>query len=255
MSQNAFYTFLYVTGDLARFAGQFFPQLVRPEYEIREGIRQSYLIGVKSLGLISLTTFIIGMVLCMQIRPYMVDFGVVSELPAILCIAIIREVGPVLTALVFAGKIASSISAELASMRVTEQIDAMDVSGTNPYKYLVVTRVLACTLMLPLLSVLACGLALTGSFLAINLDGFTSYQIFWSEVFSSLNISDVLPAFLKTFFFGFVVGMVGCYKGYFSKTNTQGVGESANRAVVLSSILIFVVDLFVVGITYLLGFI
>lgn len=249
-----FFNFLYHIGDFTKFAGKFFPQLLRPEYEIAEGIKQCYSIGVKSLGLIGLTTFIIGVVLCMQIRPYMVEFGVVTQLPSILSIAIMREVGPVLTALVFAGKISSGISAELASMKITEQIDAMDVSGTNPYKYLVITRVLACTLMLPLLTVIACFLALYGSYLAINLQSFTSFQLYWNEVISGLKISDILPAFIKTFFFGFVVGMVGCYKGYSSEINTRGVGESANSAVVLSSILIFIVDLFVVAITYLLGF-
>jgi phospholipid/cholesterol/gamma-HCH transport system permease protein len=246
--------FFFEVGEFSRFMGKFFPQLFRPEYEIAEGINQCYAIGVKSLGLISMTTFIIGVVLCMQIRPYMVEFGVVTELPSILSIAIMREVGPVLTALVFAGKIASGISAELASMKITEQIDAMDVSGTNPYKYLVVTRVLACTLMLPLLTVVACFLALYGSYLAINLQSVTSFQLYWNEVITGLKISDILPAFVKTFFFGFVVGMVGCYNGYNSKINTKGVGESANSAVVLSSVLIFVVDLIVVGITYLLGF-
>lgn len=184
----------------------------------------------------------------------MVDFGVVSELPKILSIAIVREVGPVLTALVFAGKIASSISAELASMKVTEQIDAMEVSGTNPYKYLVVTRTLACTLMLPLLSVSASMLALSGSFLAMNFNGYMSAKLFFYEILSSLRFSDLLPAFLKTFLFGFAVGIVGCYKGYYSRSNTQGVGESANAAVVLASISIFFIDFIVVGITYLLGY-
>jgi phospholipid/cholesterol/gamma-HCH transport system permease protein len=236
------------------FVFNFFPQVVKPEYEIAEGVNQCYKIGNKSLRLISITAFIIGVVFCMQIRPYMVDFGVVSELPKILSIAIVREVGPVLTALVFAGKIASSISAELASMKVTEQIDAMEVSGTSPYKYLVVTRVLACTLMLPLLSIIASVIALTGSFLAMNLSSYMSAQLFFNKVLSDLLITDLLPAFLKTFFFGFAIGMVGCYKGYFSKSNTQGVGESANASVVLASILIFVIDLVVVGITYLLGY-
>jgi len=236
------------------FAIKFFPELIKPEYEISEGLYQSYRIGVKSLGLISLTAFIIGVVFCMQIRPYMIDFGVASELPKILSIAIIREVGPVLTALVFAGKIASSISAELASMKVTEQIDAMEVSGTNPYKYLVVTRVVACTLMLPFLSLIASMIALIGAFLAINFDSHMSFYLFFNETILRLNITDLFPAFLKTYFFGFAIGMVGCYKGFNSNPNTKGVGESANSAVVVASILIFIIDLIVVSITYLLGY-
>jgi phospholipid/cholesterol/gamma-HCH transport system permease protein len=254
LKHNVIEALFFDVGKFATFISKFFPQLVKPEYEIAEGVHQCYRIGLKSLGLISITAFIIGVVFCMQIRPYMVGFGVVSELPRILSIAIIREVGPVLTALVFAGKIASSISAELASMKVTEQIDAMEVSGTNPYKYLVVTRVLACTIMLPFLSLIASALALSGSFLALNFDSYTSLQLYYNEILFSLNITDLLPAFIKTYFFGFVIGMVGCYKGFYSKPNTQGVGESANSSVVLASILIFIVDLIVVCITYALGY-
>lgn len=242
------------TGAVFRFSGKFFINWFRPHYEMTELIRQCYLIGVKSLGLISLTAFIIGVVLTMQIRPYMVNFGVASQLPAIVSIAIIREVGPVLTALVFAGKIASSIGAELASMKVTEQIDAMDVSGTNPFKYLVVTRVLATTLMLPLLCIIGDVMALSGAYFATNMNSYTSFTLYWNEVFSGLEYSDIIPAFIKTFFFGFAVGIVGCYKGFSSENGTEGVGRSANSAVVLASILIFITDLIVVQITYLFGY-
>ena len=195
-----------------------------------------------------------GLVLTMQLRPSMVDYGVESEIPAIVGIAIIREIGPVITALIFAGKIGSSIGAELGSMKVTEQIDAMEVSGTNPFKYLVVSRVMATTLMLPVLAILSDAISLYGAYLGVNIKGVTSMQLFWIKVFDSLSFNDVLPAFIKTYFFGFAVGVIGCYKGYNSNKGTEGVGKSANAAVVISSVLIFIIDLLAVQITDLLGF-
>jgi len=183
----------------------------------------------------------------------MVDYGVESQLPAIVAIAIVREIGPVITALIFAGKIGSSIGAELGSMRVTEQIDAMEVSGTNPFKYLVVSRVLASTLMLPVLMMLNDAISLYGSYLGVNIKGSTSFHLFWSQVFSNLSFSDVIPAFVKSYLFGFAVGMIGCYKGYNSRKGTEGVGRSANSAVVISSVMIFIIDLLVVQVTDLFG--
>jgi phospholipid/cholesterol/gamma-HCH transport system permease protein len=189
----------------------------------------------------------------MQLRPSMIDYGVESQLPAIVGIAIVREIGPVITALIFAGKIGSSIGAELGSMKVTEQIDAMEVSGTNPFKYLVVTRVLAATLMLPVLVMLGDAISLYGSWLGVNINTTTSFNLFWTQVIDNLAFSDVLPAFIKSYFFGFAVGIVGCYKGYYSNKGTKGVGRSANSAVVISSIMIFIIDLLAVQVTDVLG--
>jgi phospholipid/cholesterol/gamma-HCH transport system permease protein len=195
-----------------------------------------------------------GLVLTMQLRPSLIDYGVESQLPAMVGISIVREIGPVITALIFAGKIGSSIGAELGSMKVTEQIDAMEVSGTNPFKYLVVTRVLATTLMLPILVMLGDAIALYGSYLGVNIRNVTSFDLFWRQVFDNLSFSDVLPAFIKSYFFGFAVGIIGCYKGYNSNKGTEGVGRSANSAVVVSSVLIFIIDLIAVQITDLLGY-
>jgi phospholipid/cholesterol/gamma-HCH transport system permease protein len=245
--------FLAEAGGLASFAGRFFKQWFRPRYEVAELFRQCYIIGYKSLPLVGLTAFIMGLVLTMQLRPSMVDYGVESQLPAIVGIAIIREIGPVITALIFAGKIGSSIGAELGSMRVTEQIDAMEVSGTNPFKYLVVTRVMAATLMLPVLVILGDAISLSGSWLGVNIRGNTSFNLFWTQVIDSISFSDVLPSFVKSYFFGFAVGIIGCYKGYNSSKGTEGVGRSANSAVVVSSVMIFVIDLLAVQITDLLG--
>jgi phospholipid/cholesterol/gamma-HCH transport system permease protein len=163
-------------------------------------------------------------------------------------ISIIREIGPVITALICAGKIGSRIGAELGSMRVTEQIDAMEVSGTNPFKYLVATRILATTLMLPLLVILADTIALYGTFLAVNIKGAVSFQLFFNQVFETLEYSDLLPSIVKSIFFGFAIGLIGCYMGFNSKKGTEGVGNSANSAVVISSLMIFIIDLVAVQI-------
>ncbi len=245
--------FLTETGNTARFAGRFFSEVVRPRYELAEFVRQCFVIGYKSLPLIGLTGFIMGLVLTMQLRPSLIESGVESQLPAMVGIAIMREVGPVITALIFAGKIGSSIGAELGSMKVTEQIDAMEVSGTNPFKYLVVTRVMASTLMLPVLVLLGDAISLYGSYLGVNIHGVTSFRLFYMQVFDNLSFGDVLPAFIKSFFFGFAVAIIGCYKGYYSSKGTEGVGKSANSAVVASSIMIFVIDLVVVQVTDVLG--
>lgn len=158
--------------------------------------------------------------------------------------------GPIITALdICAGRIGSGIGAELGSMRVTEQIDAMEVSGTNPFKYLVVTRILATTLMLPLLVILSDGIALYGSFIVENVKGNVSFTLYFNSMFQSLEFSDLMPATIKSFFFGFAIGLVGCYMGYNCKNGTAGVGVAANSAVVYTSLLLFIIDFVVVLVT------
>nr|WP_262907840.1 ABC transporter permease [Hymenobacter sp. 15J16-1T3B] len=238
---------------MAHFAGRFFRDGFRPRYEVSEWLYQCYVIGYQSLPLVGVTGFIMGIVLTLQSRPTMAQFGAESWIPAMVGLTIIREMGPIITALIFAGKIGSSIGAELGSMRVTEQIDAMEVSGTNPFKYLVVTRVLATTLMLPVLTLLADAIALYASYIGLNMRGVTTLALFVNNVLSRLAFGDVLPAFIKTFFFGFAVGLIGCYKGFYADKGTEGVGQAANSAVVVSSLVIFILDLVAVQLTGLLG--
>ena len=160
--------------------------------------------------------------------------------------------GPVITALICAGKIGSGMGAELGSMKVTEQIDAMEVSSTNPMKFLVVTRVLAATLMIPLLILYADALGILGSWTGANIKGDVSFVLFRSQAFSHLEFIDFLPALVKSFFFGAVIGLIGCYKGYTAGRGTESVGIAANSAVVLSSLMVIIVDLVAVQITDLL---
>ncbi len=247
-------SFLEEAGDISRFTAKFFREFLKPRYEFSEFLRQCFYIGYKSFGLVAVTAFIMGLVITIQSRPTLVEFGAEAWLPKMVSISLIREIAPVITALICAGKIGSGIGAELGSMRVTEQIDAMEVSGTNPFKFLVVTRVTACITMVPILAVLAIAVSLYGAYLGCNIHGVVSWKLFWNQVFETNTFSDVVPAVTKTFFFGLDIGIIGCFKGYFSKKGTEGVGRSANSAVVISSLLIFVLDLVAVQIADLLGF-
>lgn len=245
--------FLREVGEISHFTGRFFREIVKPKQEYEEFINQCFWIGYKTLTLVGITAFIMGLVLTIQSRPTLVEFGAESLLPSMVSVSLIREIAPVITALICAGKIGSGIGAELGSMRVTEQIDAMEVSGTNPFKYLVVTRVMAATLMVPVLSSLANAISLYGGYLGVNIRGQISWHLYWFQVFGVLSFGDVVPSLVKTFFFGFAIGIIGCYKGYNSKKGTEGVGRSATTAVIVASLLVFVIDLIAVQITDLLG--
>ena len=251
VSDSVFRRFFLEVSSLTLFTLRFFKEVFKPPYEINELMKQSFLIGYKSLPLISITAFIMGLVLTIQSRPTLARFGAESLLPAMVAVSIIREIGPAISALIFAGKVGSGIGAELASMNVTEQIDAMQVSGTNPFKYLVVTRVVSATLMLPLLVIFADAVGLVGSFVGVNLRGDVSSYLFFSQVFKSLDFSDLLPAVVKTFFFGFAIGLIGSYKGYTSNKGTEGVGKAANSAVVFGSLMVFIIDMIAVQLTSL----
>jgi phospholipid/cholesterol/gamma-HCH transport system permease protein len=246
---QSFGKFLEEVGNIAAFTGRVIRESFKGRFELNEFIRQCYIIGYKSLPLVGITAFIMGMVLTVQSRPTLADFGAESLLPSMVAISVVREIGPVITALICAGKIGSSIGAELGSMKVTEQIDAMEVSGTNPFKYLVVTRVLAATFMIPLLIVIADLISMWASFIGINIKDVVSFKLYTIQVFDILEYSDFIPAYIKSYFFGFAIGVIGCYKGYNSDKGTEGVGRSANSAVVVASLMVFVIDLIAVQIT------
>lgn len=245
-------SFLVEIGDFFAFIILTFKETFSRDFEFKEFLRQCYHIGYKSLPLISITGAIMGFVFTIQSRPVLDDFGAVSLLPSMVTISFIREIGPVITALIFAGKIGSGLGAELGSMKVSEQIDAMEVSSINPMRYLVVTRVLAATLMLPLLVLYADGLGIMGGFIGSNIKGDISFVLFISHAFKFLEPIDFLPAVVKTFFFGGVIGIVGCYKGYNAGRGTESVGKAANSAVVLASLLVIIVDMIAVQVTDML---
>ncbi|MEO7531977.1 MAG: ABC transporter permease [Sediminibacterium sp.] len=241
--------FFEKTGEQTNFFKAFLRNTFKGSFEWSEFIRQCYVIGYKSLGIVAVTGFVIGFVFTLQSLPTLKQFGAQSYVPGMVCISVIREIGPVITGLICAGKIASSIGAELGSMNVSEQIDAMEISGASPIQYLVVTRILACTLMLPLLTLFADAMSLLGGFVGVNSAGSMSMQLYFHKSVEILYFSDLFPAVIKTIFFGIAIGFVGCYKGYHSNKGTESVGLAANSAVVAASIWIIVLDAIAVQIT------
>lgn len=235
--------FLLRVADIHRFVVQVIKHFFMPPYEVREIIRQCFSVGNRSLFLITFTAFIAGIVFTRQSRPSLASFGAESWLPSLVSQAVVRSLGPLITGLICAGKLGSNIGAELGSMQVSEQIDAMEVSGTRPFSYLVVSRITATTLMLPLLVVYADVVALLGSFMTVNLINSSSFALYFNEVATNVTYLDVFSSLIKSAFFGFAIGLVGSYAGYHSEKGTTGVGKAANSAVVISMILIFVIDL------------
>jgi phospholipid/cholesterol/gamma-HCH transport system permease protein len=241
--------FMNELADFFIFVAHTFRAMFSRGFEFREFLRQCYMIGNKTLPLISITGIIMGLVLTIQSRPVLVKFGAVAMLPGMVAISIIREMGPMVTALICAGKIGSGIGAELGSMKVTEQIEAMEVSSTNPMNFLVVTRVLASIFMIPLLILYADALGIFGSWMGVNIKGDVNVVLFFSQAFSRVEFIDFIPAFIKSFFFGAVIGLIGSYKGYNAGKGTESVGIAANSAVVISSLLVIIVDMIAVQIT------
>ena len=241
--------FFVTLGGLWSFIISFFKNFLFPPYEFAEIKKHMDELGVKTLPIVSVTGFIIGFVLAMQSQPVMARFGAESFLPSMVALSVTRELGPVITALIFAGRVSSGIGAELGSMRVTEQIDAMEVSAINPFKFLVVTRVLACTFILPLLTVYVDFIAILGGYVAVALLLNMNFQLYVSSLLPSLMFYDVLPGIAKTFVFGFIVGIVGSHKGYSAENGTVGVGRASTSSVVIASLLILIVDMVLVKIT------
>ncbi|WP_394355988.1 MlaE family ABC transporter permease [Spirosoma profusum] len=229
--------------DVAAFVGRFFREAFMPPYEFKEIVRQCYEVGYRSLLLISTTGFITGMVFTNQSRPSLAEFGATSWLPSLIAIAIVRALGPLVTALIAAGKVGSSIGAEIGSMNVTEQIDAMEVSGTDPFKFLVVSRVIATSFTIPLLTMYTVFVALMGAYLNVTVNEQTSFTSYIQEIFGAITYLDIFSSVLKSIVFGFTIGMVGCYKGYHSSKGTEGVGKAANASVVTAMFLVFIEEL------------
>jgi phospholipid/cholesterol/gamma-HCH transport system permease protein len=232
-----------------KFVLRFFKEVFKPPFHFKEIINQCYEVGLKSLPLITLTGFITGMVFTKQSRTSLETFGATSWLPSLISIAIVRALASLVTALICAGKVGSSIGAELGSMKVTEQIDAMEVSAINPFKYLVVTRVLATTFMIPVLGLYCSFVGLLGSFVNVHLAESTSFITFFENGFSTITFLDVFTSVTKSVFFGFTIGIIACYKGYNASNGTEGVGKAANQAVILAMFLVFIEETIIVQVS------
>ncbi|OGU59674.1 MAG: ABC transporter permease [Ignavibacteria bacterium RBG_13_36_8] len=234
---------------LTIFNLEFFKQIFMPPYEIHEIKKHMDELGVKTFPIVSVTGLIIGLVLAMQGYPVLQRFGATDFLPNTVSLSVVRELGPVITALIFAGRVSSGIGAELGSMRVTEQIDAMEVSAINPFKYLVVTRVVATTMILPLLTVYVIVLAVLGGYLAVIIIENMNFDYYMNAVVNAVQFGDFIPGVAKTFVFGYIVGIVGAYKGYTAEGGTEGVGRASTTSVVIASLLILIFDMVLVKIT------
>lgn len=250
--KNRFKNFLVELARIHRFNIRFFKELFLPPFEFKEIIRQCFEIGWKSFPLISLTGFIVGFVFTKQSRPSLEEFGAASMLPALISIAIVRALAPLVTALIASGKVGSQIGAELSSMNVTEQIDAMEVSGTNPYKFLIVSRVIATSIMIPILTFYVAGIGLFGGYLSIVSNDQLSLLSFYTQVFEKIKFVDLFAMVLRSMIFGYTIGIVSSYIGYFSSKGTEGVGKAANSAVVASMFIVFIEELLIVQILSLI---
>ncbi|PYS42425.1 MAG: ABC transporter permease [Acidobacteria bacterium] len=233
-------------GEIGFFCGRVFRAAVTPPYEIRELIRQLDEIGSKSAFLVLLAGAAIGVVLSLETRNSLIRFGAKSSLPAIIMISIVTESGPIITGLVVSGRVGAGIGAALGSMRVTDQIDAMEVSGVNPYRYLASTRILACALMLPLLTLAADFSGVVMGWVANTIAEPMSFRLFLETGLKHMTFNDFLPPTFKTVVFGLIIGVISCFQGMRVRGGTEGVGRAATSSVVLSSLFIILADVVLV---------
>jgi phospholipid/cholesterol/gamma-HCH transport system permease protein len=241
-----FVTFFEWFGELGIFFGQVIRASVHAPWELREFVRQMDSVGSKSFPLVALAGAATGVVLSLQTRESLTRFGAKAMLPAVIVFSLIKESGPVITALIVSGRVGAGIGAELGSMRVTEQIDAMEVSAVDPYKFLASTRVLACILMLPLLTLCADASGIALGWISSTLSQPITLQLFLHSGMKDATLSDFLPPTFKTTVFGLIIGVVSCFQGMRTTGGTAGVGRSATSSVVLSSLFVILADVILV---------
>jgi phospholipid/cholesterol/gamma-HCH transport system permease protein len=245
-TQELIHQFLEWFGDLAIFFWQVLRAGVTPPFEFRELFRQLDEVGSKSLPLVALAGAAVGVVLSLEARYSLTRFGAKSLLPAAIVYSVIHETGPIITGLVVSGRVGAGIGAELASMKVTEQIDAIEASAVNPYRLLAATRILACILMLPLLTLAAdlCGLVM--GWVAQALAEPLSFHQFISSGFNGATFNDFLPPTFKTAVFGLIIGLIACFQGMRTRGGAEGVGRAATSSVVLASLFVILADVVLV---------
>ena len=244
--RNRIVAFFEWFGELGMFCARLGRAAFTPPFEIRELIHQCDEIGSKSLPLVALAGAATGVVLSLQTRDSLIHFGAKSLLPAVIFYSVVKESGPVITGLVVSGRVGAGIGAELGSMRVTEQIDAMEASAVEPFRYLVATRVLACILMLPLLTLCADFCALIMGWIAETVADPISFRHFIDNATKGVQFSDFIPPTLKTLVYGFIIGLIACFQGMRTTGGTEGVGRSTTSSVVLSSLFVILADVILV---------
>jgi phospholipid/cholesterol/gamma-HCH transport system permease protein len=244
--------FFASVGDASQFALKAAREIFVPPFEIRETIRQIYELGFRSAPLIAVSGVAVGVVLSMHTRASLERFGAEAMIPAGLAIALVRETGPLTAGLLLSGRIGAGIGAELGAMRVTEQIDALEASAVDSFRYLVVTRVIACVLALPILTTVMNFTGMLGGFIAESAANGMSLNLYFRRAFSLIDITDYVPATLKTMVFGFIIATTSAYLGFNTTSGTEGVGRASTRAVVFSSMLIIATNVLLVRIIFIL---
>lgn len=241
---------LAAVGDLTVFGGCAIREAVRPPFEVRETLRQTFELGCRSLPLIAASGFAVGIVLSMHTRASLARFGAESLIPAGLGIAMVRETGPLTAGLLLSGRIGAGIGAELGAMKVTEQIDALEALAVDSFKFLVVTRVVACILAVPILTTVMNFTGILGGFAAETAITGVPIRTYFEQAFSLIQFSDLIPATLKTAVFGFLIAVVSSYLGVNATRGTEGVGRASTQSVVFASILIIVANVVLVRVIF-----
>ena len=239
-------------GGAALFGLRGLKELFRPPYELKETSRQLYSLGLQSIPLIALSGLAVGVVMSMHTRSSLERFGAEALIPAALAIAMVKETGPLVTGLLVSGRVGAGIGAELGGMRVTEQIDALESLAVDSFKYLVVTRMAACLIALPILTSVFNFAAITGGYIAETVISGMSLQLYYHRAFASIQFADYIPATLKTMVFGFVIATASSYLGYNTTGGAQGVGSSSTRSVVFSSIGLIIINVVLVRVIFFL---
>ncbi|MCW5982884.1 MAG: ABC transporter permease [Bryobacteraceae bacterium] len=239
-------TALAGAGDMVVFGLRALVSAVRPPFELVETLRQIQLLGWRSLSLIATSGLAVGVVMSMHTRSSLERFGAESMIPTVLGIAMIRETGPLVTGLLSSGRLGAGIGAELGGMRVTEQIDALESLAVDSFKYLVVTRVVACMVALPLLTIFFNVSAIVGGWAAETTVSGMTFGYYYRNAFSNIGFSDLIPSTLKTVVFGFLISSISGYLGYNASGGAQGVGQASTRSVVLSAISLIVANVVMV---------
>ena len=240
------------TGELAFLTARAFAQMLRPPYEIRSWIRQMEQIGVRSLGVASITTIFTGMVMALQTALSLPSLGVKYYIGAVVSKSLVRELGPVLIALIVGGRIGAGMTAEIGTMKVTEQIDALRSMAADPVKKLVVPKLAATLVMLPALTIIGDGLGILGGLIIAVTTLDLPAGLYFNDVFESLTLGDVSSGVAKSFFFAYFIAIVGCYNGLTTKGGADGVGRATTNTVVLAAILVLISDFFLTKIFYIL---
>ena len=241
---------LATVGEVTAFGLKAVREVLVPPFEFRETIRQLYELGVRSAPLIFVSGLAVGVVLSMHTRASLERFGAEAMIPAGLAIALVKETGPLTAGLLLSGRIGAGIGAEIGAMRVTEQIDALEATAVDSFRYLVVTRVAACVIALPILTTLMNFAGILGGYLAESAASGMSLRLYFDRAFSLVDLTDYIPATLKTVVFGFIIATVSSYLGFTTESGTEGVGRASTRAVVLSSILIIVSNVVLVRLIF-----